>query len=90
MRRKDFTLVISVLEVSVKRVGHWEAEHPLGPVLDGDDAPDLVAFVFCGHVSNGRSVEVREAVLDEDVAVGQKTVDHARVVVRRDGEGNEE
>ena len=88
--RKDFPLVISVLKVSVKRVGHRKAEHPFGPVLDGNDAPDLVAFVLGGHVPNGRAVEVGEAVLDEDVAVGEEAVDHARVVVRRDGVGNEE
>ena len=80
VRREDLPLVISVLKVSIKRVRDGEAEHPPRPVFDGDDAADFMAFVFSRDVPQGRAVEVRKAVLDENVTVADEPVDQAGVV----------
>ena len=39
---EDLPLVVAELEVPVVGVHHGEGEQPAGPVLDGDEAADLV------------------------------------------------
>lgn len=48
--REDLAFVEAVLEVAILGVHHGEREHPLGPVLDADDAAHIVALVVPGHV----------------------------------------
>ena len=81
VRGKNFPFMKTILKIAILGIDNRKGEHPFGPIFDGDDAADFMTFAMLLDIFERGTIEVREAVVYENIPVGHQPMDHGGVIV---------